>query len=167
MRLSKGLLRSLLVTIFVTGGCSSAPIIYPEHPLADQIIKPREGHEGKLTHRSCLAKSKTPLSPGQKPETDGRYCADQQIREYPLEDPTFRETVNKLDFICNIGGSRYKICKDKPGFCRFTRAPKSCVLIFCKPGAIIEDDYLPVAKYRFLLDAKTRCAKKGNYDLGF
>jgi hypothetical protein len=36
--------------------------------------------------------------------------------------------------------------------------------MICKPGAQIVD-YLPVEKYRFLLDANTKCAKREKYNL--
>lgn len=133
--------------------CSTAnPPPYPAHPLVDQILKVRPGHEGVLTNRSCAAND---------PATG--YCTQAKIQEYPLADPAFRETANRLNFLCNIGGKRYKICKDKPGFCRIGYLPK-CFLVFCQQEEV-ELDYLPVGNYQFLLDAAARCANKEEYNL--
>lgn len=140
--------------------CATAPLLYPAHPLSDQIIKVRAGHEGFLTNRTCGA-----YIPGEvAPE---KACSDERITRYPLNSPEFRATVNKLNFLCNIGGRRFKICVDKPGFCRFSTGPKKCsgfLGLFCKEGERLEE-YLPVEQYRFLLDANAKCANKDKYDL--
>lgn len=141
------------VVALLSSSCATAPTLYPAHPLVDQIIKVREGHDGNLTNRACLAYS-------------GETCTQDKITLYPLASAEFRETANKLDFLCNIGGRRFKICQDKPGFCRISRGPKKCTLgIFCKEGDPVEIEYLPVEQYRFLLDANARCASKDKYDL--
>lgn len=134
----------------LTIGCG-APQIYSPHPLVEQILRPRTGFEGSLTNRTCK-------------KYDGSKCLGEEIQVYPLNDQAFRESVNKFNFICSIGGRRFKICRDKPGFCRFTYK-QSCFLgVFCKPGEKLEE-YTPVEQYRFLLDADTRCANKEIYDL--
>lgn len=140
-------------------GCTTAPVLYPAHPLVDQIVKVRAGHEGFLTNRTCSGKDE---SLGIEKE-----CLGEKITRYPLEAEEFRQTANRLNFLCNIGGKRFKICLDKPGFCRFSSGPKKCsgfLGLFCKEGELLEE-YLPVEKYRFLLDAKTKCANKDKYDL--
>lgn len=146
----KGLSTPILLLGLFTGGCSVAPI-YAPHPLVEQILKPREGYEGKLTNRTC----------GEY--VDGK-CTKEAITTYDLGDASFREAVNKFDFLCSIGGRRFKICLDKPGFCRFTYKTSCFLGMFCKKGEKLEE-YLPVEQYRFLLDADTRCANKGIYDL--
>lgn len=146
--------RNKALALFLLGavGCATAPEIYPSHPLVDEIVKVRPGHAGTLTNRAEI------LGP------DGKSTVA-VVTEYPLHDPAFRDTVNKLDFLCNIGGKRYKICKDKPGFCRIG-STRSCAIgpLFCK-DVEAEIDYIPVDNYQFLLDAKARCASKQNYNL--
>lgn len=144
LRKTPGFLSLLLV------GCVTS-MVYAPHPLVEQILKPRAGYDGKLTNRTCG-------------EYQNGKCVKESIATYNLEDADFRSSVNKFNFICSIGGRRFKICIDKPGFCRFTYE-KSCFLgVFCKKGERLEE-YLPVEKYRFLLDADTRCASKEIYDL--
>lgn len=147
------LLRFLAVVMGTIGvvGCTTAPVIYPEHPLVDQILKVRAGHDGKLTNRTV-------------PAPDAQGLVVPIIKDYPLDDPEFRKTVNELGFICNIGGKRFKICTDKPGFCRFSHAKKCFLGLLCRDGELLEE-YLPVEKYGFLLDANARCAKREKYDL--
>lgn len=154
MRLAK----FLWVAVVLGFACATVPTIYPEHPLSDQILKPREGFDNKLTNRACLPKT-DPNAPDSSPD-----CPLEKITAYPMFDPEFRKTVNRLNFICNVGGKRYKICLDKPGFCRFSQKQDCFLGIFCKDGELLEE-YLPVEKYRFLADANTRCANKEKYDL--
>ena len=147
------LIKCLMAVAMVgAGACTSTPTIYPEHALSDQILKVRLGHDGKLTNRTVAGYDAT-----------GKPI--EKIMDYSLKDNDFRETANRMNFICNIGGKRFKICTDKPGFCRFSHAQK-CLFgnSFCRDGELLEE-YLPVEKYGFLLDANARCAKKEKYDL--
>lgn len=142
--------------IILTAGaaaCAVAPVVYPPHPLIDEILKVREGHDGNLTNRTCASyDQKTGL------------CANEKVVDYPLTDADFRATANKFDFICNLGGKRYKICKDKPGFCRIGYT-QSCFLFICQDGPEIETDYVPATNSAFLLQANARCANKKEYNL--
>lgn len=95
--------RVLFMVLLSGVSCSVTPT--PQHELSDQILKPRRGYDGKLTNRACL-------------EYDGKECKKDNVISYDLSDSKFRETANKLDFICNIGGKRFKICMDQAAFCR-------------------------------------------------
>ena len=134
-------------------GCSTSPELYPEHELVDKLLKPRAGFQGKLTNLVCLAKS-----------PDGK-CTEEKIITYDLADEEFRETTNRLNFLCKVGSKRYKICTDKEGFCRFSYK-KSCFILGwpCSRGERLEE-FLPVTQYRYLLDARTRCGSRDKYDL--
>lgn len=153
-------LSDLLAACVILGivACATVPTIYPEHPLVDEILKVRKGHEGLLTNRTCALKT----DPNAADSSPG--CQVEHIKDYALSDPEFRQTVNRLNFICNVGGKRYKICLDKPGFCRFSYTQDCFLGFICKPAERLEE-YLPVEKYGFLLDANVRCAKKEKYDL--
>lgn len=135
---------AILLSLLLFGACASEPVLIYRHELADQILKPREGYKG-LTNRACTSYK------------DGK-CSSYVVEDRLLEDAQFRETVNKLGFICNVGGRRFKVCQDKPGLCRiwFT----DCGL-FCRKKR--HEEYVPASNYRFLLDAKTRCFAKDKY----
>lgn len=140
------------LTLLIVSGCAGQKV-YLAHPLVDQIITPRPGHEGKLTNRTC-----------------GKYekgiCTDERITDYEISDASFRETVNKLSFICNIGGRRFKVCLDKPGFCRFSTETYRCGFLKLSKCTKRLEEYLPAEPYKFLLDSKLRCFNKETYPFG-
>lgn len=128
-------------------GCKTTPENHYQHVLSEQILKPRKGFEGFLTNRACLKYEKGD-------------CLNESIVKYDLSDSEFRRAVNEFNFICKIGGKRYKICLDKAGFCRF-EGHKKCWLFFCKTE--MKEIYVPVAQYEFLIQAKTRCYSYKKY----
>ena len=138
----------LFLSAGVVFGCSSAPPRYPRHELIDQILKPRRGFPGKLTNRACE-------SWGAKGE-----CTAYVILEYDLKNPLFRQTANDLGIICNIAGKRYKLCKDKEGFCRFER--KSCGFLGLK-SCLREIGFIDASNSELLLSSGTRCFNDYKY----
>jgi hypothetical protein len=107
------------------------------------------GHDGKLVNHDCT-------------KYKGDTCQEKSIKEYDLADPVERATMNSLHVVCRIAGEHYKICKDKPGFCRFTYK-KNCVLgIFCQADTKTEN-YIPVIPYQFILDSGVVCASQDHY----
>jgi len=142
-------LKLSLLSVVVTGGCAGVEI-YPAHSLVDQIIMPRAGYDGKLTNRTCGAYK------------DGK-CSDEKIQTYDLSDALFRKTANDLKFLCNVGGRRFKICMDKPGFCRFSSETYKCGFLGLAKCSKQIEEYLPASPYQFLLDAKVKCSNKENY----
>lgn len=126
--------------------------MFPEHQLSEKILWSHPDYPGKLTQRVCEA-------------TDGKDCTKWKTLVYDLENSDFRMTVNKFDFVCSVGGKRYNVCWDKPGFCRIGAIKKCHLAIFCKETPV-EIDYIPaVEQVQFLVDANTRCANKRLYDL--
>lgn len=110
----------------------------PKHPLSKQILRVRQGYDGHLTHRR-----------------------DDVIQAHSLSDPEFRKTLNDLDFICRIGNKRYKVCLDKPGYCR-RKFEQKC-FIFCGKRKLIWEKYLPASDHLFLVAAGTTCFNKHIY----
>lgn len=112
----------------------------------DQILRPRPGYTG-LTNRACES------------WYDDNECKKYVVKEYLLTDAEFRNTANKIGVICKVGGRRFKVCLDKPGFCRhtYTRdwflAPKKK-----------REEYIPMDPVKFHLDAGTRCFSEDRYD---
>lgn len=127
------------------GACASAPELYYRHELADQILKPRPGYAG-LTNRACA-----------KFDDDG-VCQDWQVEAHSLDDANFRQTVNTLGMVCNIGGRRFKVCLDKPGFCRIWYT--DCGL-FCRKKR--HEEYIPASNEQLILASKTRCMDPRKY----
>lgn len=131
--------------------------IYKEVPLNHQALVgqrliPRPGYTG-LTNQVCL-------------EFYGPDCIKKSIREYKLEDPKVRDAFNEFKFACHIGGKRYRICKDQPGFCR-TESHSVCERwgkkLFSRRkvcrrwGTEEKKMYKPISDYQFLLDGATEC----------
>ena len=144
MRSKTKLLYTLLALPLISCQTSERAL---RHPLSNQILKPRVGHSG-LTNNACEEKDST-----------GK-CTKEGIKEYSFDDQTFRDSVNKLGFICNVGGRRFKICLDKPGLCRFSYIKKGA--LFWKKTKMNEE-YIPSLNYQYLLDANTKCFSKEVY----
>lgn len=137
--------RSLFcIFLSLSPSCSSAPKLYPQHELVEQILKPRPDHKG-LTNRVCSS-------------LDSKKQCVWKVTEYDLNDSSFRSNANTFNFVCNIGGKHYKICEDKPGFCHFTYKG---IWPFKKKI----EDYIPMTNLDFLLSAKTVCANSKIYDI--
>lgn len=143
------MLKALNYIVILVGlsGCHRA--VFTQNPLVYQILKPRPEYPGMLTNRACL-------------KYDGEKCIEEDVDIYDMNDEAFREKANTLDFICNIGGRRFKICKDKPGFCRRT-FKKKCWWKFCRKRKLRNEEYIPVEPYQFLLDANVKCFNKDRY----
>lgn len=131
-------------------GCQTAT--HPKNALIDQIIKPRAGYQGKLTNRTCL-------------QYDGAKCTLEDMSVYDINDELTRQKLNDLNFICVVAGQRYKVCLDRPGFCRKEViahcASWDILRLFCK----YEDKwwYRSIDDYQFLIDSKLRCFNKDKY----
>lgn len=141
----KGLSQLLLLPLL---SCANAQL-YPQQSLSREILMPRLGHDGKLTNQACL-------------QYNLDKCMSWGIKEYDLANPAFRDTANAADFICNVSGKRYKICKDKPGFCRIGYQC-SRVLGICSSQTEIETDYIPAIPYQKILDLNVKCFNQSVY----
>lgn len=98
LQLKHCLLSLLLISLPLQQACSSSSNIRRHEALVDQILKPRPGHEGKLTNQG-----------------NPKY---HDLIEYDLSDKKFREAADAFKFVCKLGKKRYHICSDKPGLCR-------------------------------------------------
>jgi len=118
--------------------------------LAKQRLIPRPGHEGKLTNQVCL-------------KFYGDKCEQKSLKEYDLQDANIRKQLNEFKIACNVGGKRYRICKDEPGLCR---SEKVCVkwgkTLFqrkkvCREHGVKKTVLHAVNDYEFLLNGATEC----------
>lgn len=140
----------LLVPLaLLLNNCGSEQI-YPQHPLAQEILSPRPGHEGKLTNQSCL-------------KYEGENCTSWSVKDYDLSIQATRDELNNLGFICKIVGKRYKVCKDSIGFCRMTYQ-QNCFLGFMCGDASETIGKFPMTPYQNVLDANVKCFNEQYYD---
>lgn len=132
-------------------------------PLQNQRLIPRPGYEGHLTNRVCKDFY------GKKCDKDKDGNLEVSIRQYDLKDVTFRKKLIEFDFACSIGGKRYRICPDRPGFCR-RELHRKCVKwkkkLFSSKKKCKKWEEKIVKKYRdattdyeFLLDGATECKR--------
>ena len=133
-------------------------------PLQGQRLIPRPGYEGHLTNRVCKDFY------GKKCDKDKDGNLEVSIRQYDIRDEALRKKLIEFGFACSVGGKRYRICPDRPGFCRrelhkkcvkwkkglFSRKKKKCK----KWDEKIVKKYIDAVKdYEFLLDGATECKK--------
>lgn len=141
---------AFLLLMMLLSGCSTAPERIMRHELLEQILTPRKGAKG-LTNRAC------------DEWEEGKGCKTWGVRDYDLNDPAIRKQLNDLGFLCQVGGRRFKVCLDKPGFCRISWDEKrDCFLGICGSARRVNRkvEYVPVEPYQALLDAKVRCASR-------
>ena len=95
---------NLLVLIIL----SSCTITSFHKETVGQHLTVRKDYKGFLVNEICSE------------EKNGK-CRKTSVVIYDMADQKVRETLNKLKFLCKVGGERYHICQDKPGFCRDER----------------------------------------------
>lgn len=134
-------MRILLLALLLTG-CGSQPV-FTRGALVDQELRFRPGYTGP-GHQVCL-------------EYDGDRCKRMDVMIYDMTRPEVREQLRALSFSCKVGEKRFRVCKDKPGFCHGTK--KCELLIFCKYKEI-EFIELP-GEIQRLIDAGAYCAALG------
>lgn len=141
----------LAVSIFVIyiglSGCST--VTQNHRDLSSQIIFFRDSATGLGQNRICSQK-----------DIIGR-CQEWSVKTYDLKDPEVRDTLIKLGFACQIGGKRFKIDPDNPGFARYKE--KSC--LFCsRKSEIVER--IPITSSRYIVDAGTYCYTESEHSGG-
>lgn len=135
-----------LITIsFFIFGCQVPEKYHAQ--LAQQRLAPRPGHEGYLTHRIC------------KQSKFWGGCEIYDIKTYDINDPEVRVMMNDFRIACRIGGKRFRISLDKPGFVRREHGKCKDKKLFsnkCKKWEYNED-FIPIENYDYLIEASTEC----------
>lgn len=131
------LLVALMAFAFLSG-CSSQQ---PGHSdFFKQIVRWREGHKGP-THQICA-------------ERDWKgTCVKWDLREYDLASAEIRKQFMAFNFICKVGGLRYKIDPDQPRLVRY-KTVRPCWL--CKEEVQLEKA-ISYNSTAFLLAGGTFC----------
>lgn len=136
----------LLITLSFLFGCQGTEKHHAQ--LSNQRLAPRPGYDGHLTNRIC--KEKDWLGD----------CKKWSVKAYDIRDRSVREMLNEFRIACKIGGKRYRVDIDRPGFVR--KENPVCVdkSIFgnCKEW-VTNTNYIPIQNYEYLIEAQTQCMK--------
>lgn len=141
-------MRYLSVLIMLLGACASIPKDYTRGALVDQILHPMPNHAG-LVNSQCTHDQKTGV------------CSWDYV-EYDLNDRPTRIRLRDAGFVCNVGGTVYRIAQEKAGLI-LEKYVKSGFLGL-GPKKEIEVDFIPISNYQRLLDARTTCFSHFTFD---
>lgn len=140
----------LLISLILSVSCSTTKT-YHHSDLANQKLSPRTGYEGHLTNRICKEK-----------KTLGGECIKWSVKKYDINDPAIRKQLNDFRIACRIGGKRFRVALDRPGFIRTERG--KCVNRQkwwgnkCKEWGF-KEIYIPVSNYQYLINSAMFCYK--------
>lgn len=147
--------RLVLVSFVVLSSCRLFEKKQDHSPLESQRLVVRQEFVGRLTNHVCKV-------------YDGltNECKEWSMRTYSLEDAEFRRQMNDFVITCEIGGRRFKVCLDKPGYCRHERV---CLdrgrrwywpfNVVCKDSKINETYIDAKLEHEYLLNAGTECMR--------
>lgn len=134
-------MKYLLALLLLSSGCATKPKQYARGALINLILRPRPGYKG-LTNQTC------------REWADG-HCIKRDVAEWDLAVDKERLQLHSLRFVCDVGGRRYRICRQLPGLCRQTYV-KSGFLGLDRELKLIS--YLNAREeYQFLIDSDTVC----------
>jgi hypothetical protein len=142
-----GFLCAVLIALLAQ---SCAAPVYQPNVLADQVIYPHPDSPG-LVNRSCALY----LHSGE--------CGRWLVQIQDTSDPKVRESLQRLTFVCNVGGKMYDPCLDRNGLCRTTYGPPKYWIVGPREKKV---DFLSLEKgpdKDFLIAAKTTCSRFGRY----
>lgn len=93
-----------LFLLLCLAACAVTKPVYEHSPLVDQLLYPRPGHEGRLTHSRCASR-------------DGVRCLTWDTLEYDLTDKAARARLIAQEFTCKVGDEQYRVCVELNGLC--------------------------------------------------
>lgn len=137
------------IILFLLPSCSTNNN-FPEKQLVNKILRVRLAYIGKLTNSFI---------------EEDQY----KIKEYDMQDKSFREAALSMSFICDIGTHRWKICREKAGYCRKEEQEKKvCTKIifwnYCRNKKVVIDLYKDAIKdHVYLHEAGTSCFNENVY----
>lgn len=139
----------LLTILILSTSCTTTKFYHAN--LANQKLSPRTGFDGHLTNRICAEMS--PL---------GGECKKWSIQKYDINDSKIRKQLNDFRIACRVGGKRYRVSLNRPGFIRTERG--KCVNRQkwwgnkCKEWGF-KTLYIPVSDYQYLINSGMYCYK--------
>jgi hypothetical protein len=134
------MIRAIIPALLIIG-CMT---IYTRGPLSEQLLRVRTAYPGKLTNFTC-------------DEYKRGECTKPNMAVYDLNDAAFRNQLNDFGFKCSIAGKRFRVCRDRPGFCQFTLQCEKHILFWCKK---YKEIYIPASEHTYLINAKTTCERQ-------
>ncbi len=147
-----GILLMLFILVLFTGvagGCSHS---HQKHVLKDQILTVHPDFKGLVNH---ICK-----------EYDWKSnCKKWDLEKYDLSDPAVRSSLQRLQFVCKVGGKMFVPCPDKNGLCRYTYGKRPFLGIIGKKPR--KEEFLSFdIEHSFLISAKTTCTEMDGHVLG-
>lgn len=134
----KTLSKILLLTFLVA--CSSTI----EHSTLDkQRLAPRSSHRPNLTNKICKKEK-------------FKKCSEWSILTYDMKNEVVRKQLNQLGFACNLSKKRWRVCSDRPGFCRRETICTKYKRKKCKKKET-KETYINLDSYDFLVNSGFDC----------
>ena len=134
-----------IILSFLLIGCQHGVKYHAQ--LSKQRLAPRPGYDGYLTNRICGERN------------FWGECLKWDIKSYDINDPEVRIMMNDFRIACQIGGKRFRISLDQPGFVRRTTGKcikKKVLSRSCKKWELLED-FIHIQRYEYLIEAHTEC----------
>ncbi len=80
-----------------------------------------------------------------------------EVVAYSLADVNFRKRMNKFKISCKMAKERWRVCLDRPGYCRRDKCLKRTR--FRKKCTKWGERYIPATEHQFLVDGGMYCYK--------
>lgn len=135
----------LLLILSFAFGCETVEKDHAQ--LSRQRLAMRPDFQGYLTNRIC-----------EKKDFWGN-CEKYSIKQYDLGDPEIRKMINDFKIACKIGGKRFRVSLDRPGFERRSKGECLDRKLFsreCKDWETIID-FISITEHDYLVEAQTQC----------
>lgn len=134
----------LFALLFLFGCSTTNNKVLDRGPLINQRLQFRPGYEG-LVSQTCA-------------EFKGDKCLRMDRKIYDLRDEEIRKQLIEVKMICNVGGARYRVCRETKGLCRQT-VTRSGFLGLSKKVTLL-DVKLQERDFQSLLNLNTWCASQ-------
>ncbi len=130
-------MKTLLV--FLLTSCST---LYNRGPTSTLLLRPRHGHQDKLTHQICT--KKTWLG----------KCTSYDTKEFDLNDDAVRKLLRDLKFVCKVQGERFMVCEKSRGICNLRLEKPNW---FSHPVPVVHKYFSMHDDYDLLIAANMHC----------
>lgn len=135
----------VLIAMYAVSGCTTATPL-ERGPLKELVLRPRKGHQDKLTNQRCSEYKK-----------HTNECTKFDLREYDFNDDSTRAFLRDLKFICKVRGERFVPCEKSRGLCQLRKNISGWGP--WKKSDVVVNKYLSLHDdYDFLIAANAYCA---------
>ncbi len=138
---------ALMIALSTCSGCATP--VYRQNVLSEQFLYPHPGYPG-LVNRACTRYTKGD-------------CSDWSVQVQDTSNPQVRANLQRLRFVCDVGGREFYPCADRNGLCRNTFSRK---WFLAKKEKRVEFLSLePGPDKDFLISARAMCHRYGAYEM--